>query len=121
MHELPITQNILAIAERHGRHAGATRITDLYLVIGQLSAVVDESVQFYWDIVSRDTLCAGAALHFERVPARLRCQDCGCDYGLEGELMACPRCDSIQVTITAGQEFQLRSIEIETGAQEAPA
>ncbi|HQF69985.1 MAG TPA: hydrogenase maturation nickel metallochaperone HypA, partial [Promineifilum sp.] len=76
MHELAITESILEIALRHGRSAGATRITDLHLVIGELSSVVDESVQFYWDIVSEGTAAAGATLHFRRVPARLVCRAC---------------------------------------------
>ena len=37
MHELTITESLLEIALRHAREAGATKITDLYLVIGQLS------------------------------------------------------------------------------------
>jgi len=37
MHELPITESILEIAQRHGMQAGATRISDIFLVIGQLS------------------------------------------------------------------------------------
>ncbi len=35
MHELAITESVLEIALRHGHAAGATRITDLHLVIGE--------------------------------------------------------------------------------------
>ncbi|MCA9957781.1 MAG: hydrogenase maturation nickel metallochaperone HypA, partial [Anaerolineales bacterium] len=51
MHELPITENILKIANEHATQSGAARVTDLYLVIGQLSSIVDDSIQFYWDII----------------------------------------------------------------------
>ena len=44
MHELPITQNILKIALRYGQENQASKITDLYLVIGQLSSVIDDSM-----------------------------------------------------------------------------
>ena len=47
MHELPVTESILEIALRHAQEAGARRITDLYLIIGQLSTIVDDSIQFY--------------------------------------------------------------------------
>jgi hydrogenase nickel incorporation protein HypA/HybF len=114
MHELSITQSILEIALRHGEQAQATKITDLHLVIGQLSSVVDDSVQFYWDLIAKDTLAEGATLHFKRIPARLECQDCGQAYTLEGQqLDGCPACESIKVKVVAGQEFQLESIEIE--------
>ncbi len=115
MHELPITQNILRIANEHAAASGATRVTDLNLVIGQLSSIVDDSIQFYWDIISKGTLCEGAILHFERIPARMRCQTCGTEYGLEGELRACPQCQGARVQVIQGEEFRLESIEVETG------
>ncbi|MCP4416339.1 MAG: hydrogenase maturation nickel metallochaperone HypA [Chloroflexi bacterium] len=114
MHELPITENILEIAVRHGQQANAARVTHLYLVIGQLSSIVDNSIQFYWDIISKDTICEGATLHFERISARLLCLNCGHAYGFLHELTTCPNCDSSRVKVTAGEEFQLQSIEIET-------
>ena len=49
MHELPVAQSILDIAIRNGTQANARRVTDIFLVIGELSSLVDESIQFYWD------------------------------------------------------------------------
>jgi hydrogenase nickel incorporation protein HypA/HybF len=114
MHELPITENILRIALDYAERSGATRVTDLNLVIGQLSSVVDDSVQFYWDIVSKDTLCEGATLNFQRIPAEMRCLDCGHTYVLSKGLEACPQCESFRVRVQAGEEFRLESIDIET-------
>jgi hydrogenase nickel incorporation protein HypA/HybF len=118
MHELSVTENILEIAVRHARQAQATRVTDIHIIIGQLSSIVDDSVQFYWDMISEGSLCAGAKLHFERRPARLTCSECGTSYTLQGELMACPSCNSAQVRVVSGEEFLLQSIEIEQGLEE---
>ncbi len=115
MHELPITQNILKIALEYGGKSSASRVTDIYLVIGQLSSVIDESVQFYWPIVSEGTIAEGAKLHFKRIPAQLNCTCCNTLYTIDdGQLAVCPECDSSQVKILAGNEFQLDSIQIET-------
>lgn len=114
MHELSITENILHIALDYAERSGATRVSDLNLVIGQLSSVVDDSVQFYWDIVSKDTLCEGATLHFERIPAEMICLDCGYTYRLSKGLEACPQCESFRMRVQAGEEFRLESIDIET-------
>ena len=114
MHELAITERIAEVAIRHAEENNATRITDLYLVLGYLSSVVDDSVQFYWDIVTENTLCEGAKLHFRRVPAKLRCQNCDHTYKLsDGQLSACPQCESMDVQIIQGKEFRLESIDIE--------
>ena len=112
MHELSVTESILEIALRHAQRANAKRVTDLHLVIGQLSSIIDDSVQFYWDLVSKDTLAEGARLHFERIPARLTCQDCGQEYTPQGDL-TCPACGSAHVRVTAGDEFRLDSIDVE--------
>lgn len=111
MHELSITQSILEIAIRHAQAANATKVTNLYLVIGQLSSVVDDSVQFYWDFISKDTLAEGAQLHFQRIPAKMLCKECQHRYSPDDDL-TCPQCGSADIHVTAGTEFFLESIEV---------
>jgi hydrogenase nickel incorporation protein HypA/HybF len=114
MHELPIAQSILDISLRHAGQAGAKNITDLHLVIGRLSYVVDDSIQFYWDMIAKDTIAEGAKLHFRRVPAEFLCLDCNQRYSPDGEVLACPYCQSTRVKVVAGDEFRLESIDVET-------
>lgn len=116
MHELAITQNLLDIALRYAQRENASVITDLYLVIGDLSSIVDESVQFYWDIISRDTIAEGATLHFERIPMQMICFDCGATYQPEPGTLVCAQCGSTQVQVAGGDEFRLDSINIEQDA-----
>lgn len=120
MHELAITQSILDIALRHAQKANATRITDLYLVIGELSTVVDDSVQFYWDFISEGTPAVGAQLHFQRIGAEFLCESCGHAYSLREDL-TCPACGSAKVRVTAGDEFFLDAIDIDQTPEPEPA
>ena len=113
MHELSVTENILDIACKHAVQSHATRVTAINLVIGQLSSIVDDSVQFYWDLISENTICSGSELHFQRVPAVFHCLDCDQQYNLEERLSPCPNCGSIRSEIVTGEEFYLDSIEIE--------
>jgi hydrogenase nickel incorporation protein HypA/HybF len=113
MHELPISESILNIAQKHAALANATKVTDIHIVIGKLSSVIDDSVQFYWDFVSQDTICSGAKLHFERIPAKFTCLKCNFTYTLDGDLTPCPNCGSAQIKIISGEEFWVDSIEIE--------
>ena len=113
MHELPVTESILEIAIKNARQARASRIADIYLVIGQLSSIVDDSIQFYWDIIAKDTLAEGACLHFRRIPAELACQDCGTQFNLNGEDYFCPNCYGIHVKVVSGEEFFLEAIDVE--------
>ena len=113
MHELSVTESILEIALRHANQAQAKRVTALHLVIGQLASIVDDSVQFYWDIISAGTLAECARLNFRRIPAELLCLDCKQRYALNGEDLACPTCHSRRVEVAAGAEFTLEAIDIE--------
>jgi hydrogenase nickel incorporation protein HypA/HybF len=114
MHELSVTESLLEIALRHGNAANARRITDLYLVVGQLSSIIDDSVQFYWDFVSKDTLAEGAQLHFRRILTEFLCLDCNQRYSPGEEDYACPHCGSSRTKVVAGEEFFLESIGVES-------
>jgi hydrogenase nickel incorporation protein HypA/HybF len=113
MHELGITQSILDIALRHAGEAGAVRIRELNLVIGELASVVDDSVQFYWDIIAKDTIAEGATLNFKRLPARLRCTRCEHEFSMDRQSFVCPACGSTQVVVAGGEEFFLESIDVD--------
>lgn len=114
MHELAVTQSILEIVLRHAEAAGAGRILSINLVIGELTGFVDDSIQFYFDFLSKDTPAQDAQLVFERIPPRARCQQCGTDYAPpNSRLWTCPECGALGGDVIAGREFSVASIEIE--------
>jgi hydrogenase nickel incorporation protein HypA/HybF len=114
MHELAATQGILATALEAARGAGAARVTVIDLVIGDLSSMVDDSVQFYFDLLSRDTAAAGAALRLRRLPGRAACALCGAAYDVTPPLDPfCTSCGEPAITVTGGREFYIDSIEVE--------
>jgi len=120
MHELGVTQSMLQIALDHTQKAEAKRILRIYLRVGDLSSIVGESVQFYFDFISRGTPAEGAQLVFQRVPARFRCQACGTEYEpqagdetLPGSTWACPSCGEVRPEVIGGRELLVESIEVE--------
>ena len=114
MHELPVTESILNITLRHAKTHHAKKVTDIYLVLGDWSTIIDNSVQFNWDILSENTIAQGAKLHFERIPVELVCLDCATIYSPTDKELVCPNCGSTKIKITKGDEFNIDSIEIET-------
>jgi hydrogenase nickel incorporation protein HypA/HybF len=121
VHELSIAENLLEVALRNARDAGGGRITDLHLVIGRLSSVVDESVEFCWQIVARGTPAEGSSLHFRRLGVAMRCLDCDAAYAPEGDDLSCPDCGGAHVRFVAGTEFRLEAIDVDDEAPGAPA
>lgn len=113
MHELAVTENILDIVCRHAREARATHVLSIHLVVGELSSIVDDSVQFYFDFLSRDTLAEGAGLAFERLPVGLKCGACGHTWQPDGGDWTCSSCGAARAHVVAGREFYVDSIEVE--------
>jgi hydrogenase nickel incorporation protein HypA/HybF len=113
MHELSITQGILDVTLDAARKAGAQRIVAIDLVIGELSGMVDDSIQFYFDILSRDTLAEKAVLRFRREPCIVICRECGSRSEACAPLApVCPQCGSVKLQVTGGREFRVESIEV---------
>lgn len=118
MHEMSVTQSILDIAIKHAQQAGALRIRQINLIIGEMSGIVDDSVQFYFDFLSKDTMAEGAKLAFDRRPAVYRCHECETTYGPQGLDWTCPACGALAFEVLSGREFRVESIEVDESVDE---
>ncbi|MCK6625029.1 MAG: hydrogenase maturation nickel metallochaperone HypA [Anaerolineae bacterium] len=113
MHELAITEGILKTALVATEQNGARAITAIDLVIGELSSIVDDSVQFYFDALSQGTLAEGARLRFRRISATAHCGNCDRQFPVKAPLEPlCPACGSARLQVTGGKEFYVESIEV---------
>jgi hydrogenase nickel incorporation protein HypA/HybF len=83
VHELSLAGAVIDTAERH---AGGRRVVLIQLRLGELRQVVPDSLSFYFEHVARGTLCEGAALEYETVPATLGCARCGATWTLAATL-----------------------------------
>ena len=114
MHELSVTEGILNAALDEARKCGASKIIQIKRVMGELSGIVPECVQEYFDLLGEDTAADGARLDFTVLPAMLCCRGCGNKFRMEHMRLRCPVCLSGKVNIIQGKEFYLESLEIET-------
>ena len=118
MHELAVTESLLGTASKYAIKNNAQKVVSLNITIGDLSSIVGDSVQFYWDIISEGTICENSLLVFNRISAKFLCQACKNDFNIKGELLPCPICGSMDLKTIQGDEFLLESIEIEKGFEE---
>lgn len=113
MHELPITQQIIKIAEKHATELGASRIKNIKLVVGDYSGFIGESIQMYFDIISEGTMCEGATIEMTRVKPKLKCSACGTLFERQIFSFACPKCGADGGPTEIGKELYIESMEIE--------
>ena len=113
MHELPITEQIIKIAEEHCTKAGASRVTNISLVIGENSGVEGGSIRMYFDVISEGTCCEGADLTMTPVKPQLRCKNCGKLFVRAPFSFSCPDCGADGEPTEIGREFYIDTIEVE--------
>jgi hydrogenase nickel incorporation protein HypA/HybF len=113
MHELAVTQNILSIALEKANGAQASRITQIDLVIGELSGFAPDCIQFYFDLISKDTIAERADLHFQLRAAQLRCRHCSAVFQPKNSEWRCLECQSESVEIIGGRDSYIESIQVE--------
>lgn len=113
MHELGVTESIAGIVLRHANMNGARRVLKVNIKLGELTGIVDHYVNFYWDMVTKDTIAQGAELNFIKVPVVAYCQRCREEFRVQEYDLTCPRCGDLASDLISGKEFMVESIEIE--------
>lgn len=123
MHEMGITQGILASAFDAATDAGAATITEIRITIGELTEIQEFALQFAFEALTPGTMAEGAVLTVTHLEPRSHCNACGIDYAHDRFEMLCPECGSFDVTPTQGREMRIDSIECDApdGADLAPA
>ena len=113
MHELAITQSMMELVLEQAEKAGAGEVGKINLVVGEMCGVIQESVQFYFDFLSKGTPAEGATLSFTMVLTTARCRQCGKVFELGEFDWTCPDCGGNRLEITGGKELWVESIEVE--------
>lgn len=113
MHEQALTEKILRLVLAEAQAHQASRITRIRIAVGELSGVVPESVDFYYQLIARGTIAAGAELEFHPVPAVLRCIHCETNFSKPPGDFRCPHCGNLGRLTGIGQECTVESIEVE--------
>lgn len=108
MHELGITEEILAIVEDR---CGGAKVRRVVLEIGKLTAVLPDAVRFCFELCSAGTPAEGAELEIIETPGRARCRACGGELVLEKPFGRC-ECGGSDLDWLAGEELKIKALEV---------
>mgnify|MGYP003452654796 FL=1 len=112
VHEYPITQRIIEIAEETAKKNHAKAVKKINLVVGDYSGYVASSIDLYFGIIAENSLCANATLHIQRVKPKLRCKNCHGLFERKPFSFRCPYCEGEGEPTEIGKEFYIKSIEV---------
>lgn len=116
MHEISIAQSLIDILNDNIKDIPVennTRIVNINLKIGKLMAVVPESLEFCFEVLTKGTIMEGAKLNIENISIKAKCNNCGHEFIADDYLFVCVVCGKSDVEVISGQELQVDNFEIE--------
>lgn len=114
MHELSIISSIVeSVTESLAAYPGA-QVKEVRLRVGALAAVIEDSLQFCYELAIEDTPLAGSKLVVKTLPVVMHCERCNADVELESlQSFRCSQCGELVADLRQGRELEIDSIEIE--------
>ncbi len=109
MHELGITQEVVAIAQEHAK---GRRVLRVVLEIGKLSGVLPDAVRFCFESCAEGTAVEGATLEIVEIPGRGMCLACNGEVPLDRAFGQC-ECGNTNLEWIAGDELRVRGLELD--------
>ena len=105
---------LLETVQEQAQQAGAVRVRAINLVIGERASIFDDSLLFYFDLLTPGTVAEGARLNVRRTAMRFHCATCAEEYGRVDDTFGCPRCGTVGQVTADGSELLIESIEVES-------
>lgn len=113
MHEMSLAESILQLVEQTALRERAQRVRQVVVLIGELSCVEPQALQFCFEAVTLGSMAQGAELVIEPVPGQGWCAACAQQQPMHTLYDACPVCDAAPMRVTGGTEMRVRDIAIE--------
>ncbi|MBU0484903.1 MAG: hydrogenase maturation nickel metallochaperone HypA [Proteobacteria bacterium] len=113
MHEMSLAMNIVEMAVAAASREGAVKINEVELVVGELSGVLIDSLEFCLEAAARDTTAGTAVFKIIPVKGRGNCRNCDASFELDSLVSCCPHCGEYTVEVIGGKELNLQAITID--------
>lgn len=113
MHEMSLAENVLQIIEDTAHQQSFTRVKTIWLEIGQLACVEQESLRFCFDVVARDSIAQHAQLEIIVIPAAGWCELCMQEVPMAALYDACLHCGNYGLKVVRGDSLRVKELEVE--------
>ena len=114
MHELSVCQSMLNQVAAIAAERQALGVASITVRIGLLSGIEPDLLQHAFPIARAGTVAADAQLIIERLPIRVRCEQCGAETDATPNRLLCGACGDWHTRLISGDELILASVELLT-------
>ncbi|MCP4721748.1 MAG: hydrogenase maturation nickel metallochaperone HypA [Desulfobacteraceae bacterium] len=113
MHEMGIAEELVKITmDAIPEDIADPKVEILNLRIGKLASVVEHSLTFCFEIITKDTPLENARLVIETIPVKIRCKVCRREWEVDDPMFKCPDCKEGEVEMISGREIDITSMEL---------
>ena len=113
MHEMSIAQSIIDIVDDTLEENEKDKLREIVVDIGELVAVVPDSLQFCYEAIVNGTRYEKAELKIKIKPLKIKCNSCKLESKIKKYSFLCPNCDSTNISVLSGEELNIRYLEVE--------
>jgi hydrogenase nickel incorporation protein HypA/HybF len=113
MHEMSIAQSIIDIVDDTLQESEKPLLREIAVDIGELVAVVPESLQFCFEAIVDGTKYDNAELKINLIPLKIKCKQCNKESKIERFSFSCPQCESVNIQTISGEELNIRYLEVD--------
>ncbi|MDO5853000.1 MAG: hydrogenase maturation nickel metallochaperone HypA [Thermoplasmata archaeon] len=123
MHEVSVVTSLVDAVIGELSSYKLEKVNAVFVMIGDLTNLGDEQMQFAYEIVTRGTILEGSELVIEHIPVEVSCASCGYegpvrmltdpDYDTHSiPVLSCPECGG-DITVVRGMECTVKCMDIE--------
>jgi len=115
MHEFSVAKNIFKIVEEQLKDEEYTEILAINVEIGEFSCIHIPALEFCFESVVNDTFMRNCKLKIKKIDPEILCNNCNRRSKINADIpiLRCPECESTDVILQTGEEFMIKSIEVE--------
>lgn len=113
MHEMSIAQSIIEIVDDTLTDEEKEKLKEIVVDIGELVAVIPDSLRFCFETIIADTIYKKALLTINIMPLKIKCNNCSIESKIEKYAFLCPDCESTHINVISGEELNIRYLEVE--------
>ncbi|MCE8424494.1 MAG: hydrogenase maturation nickel metallochaperone HypA [Candidatus Methanoperedens sp.] len=121
MHEISIAGAIFdAVIDAAGKN-NATRVKEIFIEIGELTALNPGQLKFIFETISKGTVAEDAKYDIKVIKPLINCRKCSYNGQIEFferlhfflPVIKCPQCGDIDVVLKEGRECCVKKIRID--------
>ena len=110
---MSIAMSMIEMVREEMQKCDAKTLRSVRLNIGQMAAIVPDSLSFCFEVITKGTEMEGARLMMDVIPLKGYCNTCESEFEIKDYVFACPSCGDTNIKTISGQDLAIVEIEVD--------